>query len=38
MRFICFRTPPQSKISNLLTTTIVKKYKVTPYWIIGEFY
>jgi len=29
---------PQSKNSNLLTTAIVKKYKVTPYWIIGVFY
>jgi len=28
------KTPPQSKNSNLITTAIVKKYKVTPYWII----
>jgi len=26
------------KNSNLLTTTIVQKCKVTPYWIINMFY
>jgi len=28
---------PQLKNSNLLTTAMVIKYKVTPYWIIGVF-
>jgi len=28
----------QLKNGNLLTTAIIKKYKVTPYWIIGAFY
>jgi len=26
------------KNSNLLSTAIVQKYKVTPYWIIGVLY
>jgi len=35
---VLLKTPPQSKNSNLLTTAIVKKYKVLPRWIIGVFY
>jgi len=35
---ILLKTPPQSKNSNSVTTTIIKKYKVMPCWIIGVFY